>query len=806
MRRSIRRWCTGITLVFTVLVALARPSRASVDATITGLVQDAILSPLANAKVVVHDAAGATIASGTTGPDGHFKFTGVPLGDYTVEATSPGLIGDHQHIQLSSGQIANVELTLVNTEEVITMTEDYAVPEPTKATGSVATITRQKLAELPGADDRPVTDVIATQPGFVTDALGNVYARGNHANIQYQVDGIPVPDSVGSLFAASIPVRLIQNLEIYTGGMPAEFGDRLGTVVNLVTRQGGDTPDGSVTMRYGSYNTISPGVAYSTKLGDQVGMFVGGSFQDSQRALDPPSITPILHDDGYTGRAFTRLDYRPSEADHFEAFATFAHNRFEIPLDPSVVPLDPANPGLVRPVDPYGNASPPFVPHDTNATETETEVFAAASWVHTFANDNGQLQVAPLYKLSRGVLFGDPTHALGALADPGALASNVTRDSQHVGGIAAYSLQRGRHLFKAGVELDELIGRTSFTSFARDDASGMGGVDPAATRHGTDATDALSSGVYAQDHWAPGKLAVDFGLRLDEFHVALGDGSHDDSVGVSPRLGASYAFDKDLVAHAFTGVNWQPPAPLDAADAARALGVIPADQPIAYDLKPETDLYGELGLTARVISEIKAGLTAWGRYAYNQLDDTAIGSTSLLSNYNFERGRAAGLEASVDVRVGPWLSAFANGSLGVAQGRGISSAKYLFSAADLANQGWQQLDHAQTYTANAGATLRDGRFALTGLAQYGSGLRTGASNADHVPGHVHVDMTMGYTFTPNEYPVHVAVDVVNVLDAHYAYRIGNGFVGSSYGAPRTVFLSLSVPLAPDHSAHAKKGS
>jgi hypothetical protein len=45
-------------------------------------------------------------------------------------------------------------------------------------------------------------------------------------------------------------------------------------------------------------------------------------------------------------------------------------------------------------------------------------------------------------------------------------------------------------------------------------------------------------------------------------------------------------------------------------------------------------------------------------------------------------------------------------------------------------------------------------------------------------------------------PLHprVAIDVINLLDAHYAYRIANGFVGSSYGAPRSIFVRLSVPL------------
>jgi hypothetical protein len=418
--------------------------------------------------------------------------------------------------------------------------------------------------------------------------------------------------------------------------------------------------------------------------------------------------------------------------------------------------------------------------------------------VHQYEDGHGQIQVAPIYKLSRGVLLGDATHALGPTSDPDAGASDVTRVAHHLGGILAYTLPRGGHVFRSGLQLDFLHGSTDFTQYTR---APSGGIDSAATLQGRDTTDALSTGAYVQDHWTRGAIAADLGLRLDELHVALHDGSSNDSAGISPRLGASYALAKDVIAHAFAGMLWQPPAPLDAANAARVLGVIPPGQPVGYDLKPESDGFGELGIAARLADPLRVGMVGWGRYAWNQLDDTAIGSTSLVSNYNFERGRAAGLETSAELRVGPWLSAFANGSLGFAQGRGISSAKFLFTPDQLAQTGWQTLDHAQTFTANAGATVRDNRFVMSGLLQYGSGLRTGPANDAHVPGHVRADMTMSYTFAPRAYPIRVAVDVINIGDAHYAYRIANGFVGSSYGAPRSVYLTLSLPLAaePHHA-------
>lgn len=767
----------------------SRVANASDDAAVVGVVQDGLLHPLEGAIVVIHDSGGSTIAKVRTSADGRFSFADIPMGDYTIEATAPGLVGDHQHVHITGAAVAPLELTLVSNQEIVTIEEDWAVPAPSTATSSVRALSRQALTEAPGADARPVTDVIATQPGFVADGFGNVFARGNHGGVRYYIDGVPLPDSVAGLFAASLPTRLIDRLEIYTGGMPAEYGNRLGAVVDVSTRSAGDRPEGEAHVRYGSFGSVEPGAIYSSRLTDRLGALGGVSVSYSRRALDPPSIEPILHDTGVTTRAFARLDYAPGDANRYELLTTFAHSRFAIPLDPSAMPFDP---NLPRPADRYGNEAPAFVPLDTDATKTEDELFAMLAYTHRFVR--GTLLLAPLYKLSRNALFGDAARALGPTSDPDAVASDVKRLSHRVGGIARYSVTAGRHALTAGAQLDFEYSATSFATYAR---APTGGVDPAGTVVGRDAIKALTTGAYVQDRLRIDAFTFDLGLRFDEFHVIANDGKTHDTAGVSPRIGASYAATTDLVAHVFTGINWQPPAPLDAANAARALGI----EPGPYDVTPETGFYGEAGLTARFGKMLRAGGVAWGRYVLDQLDETAIGSTGIDSNYNLKRGRAAGVELSLDLRVGPWLSGFANASLGVAQGRDIASAKFLFDAEALAETGWQTLDHAQTLTANGGATIRDGRFELSGIAAYGSGLRTGPTNMAHVPGHVRADLAMRYTFVPSGYPIRVGIDVINVADVHYAFRIGNGFVGSSYGAPRSVFVSLSLPLArePHHA-------
>ena len=779
-----------------VLVGLGSPhgaAWATVDGLIRGTVSDDLIQPIPGAVVTLRNSHGDLIREAKSGEDGTFTIADLPLGEYVIEAKADGHLGAHQHLRVGSSEAASADLYCARPDARAVIVEEISIAAPSKSAGSISTLSREALKVMPKGEDRPITEVVSTQAGFVQDAFGNVYARGNHANVQYQIDGIPIPDSVGNLFAQAIPVRLVESVEILTGGMPAEYGNRLAAVVNIASRSGGATPDGLVQVRYGSFQTVEPSVYYSRSIG-RFSFFVGGSYMQTERALDSPAVTPILHDDGRSGRGFFRVDWKQSASDRFEVFGSYSHNFFQIPLDPTISPLDPLRPNAVRPTDRFGNSSPPFHPLDTDATETENEVFVAASWVHSFGTQ-GRLQVAPYYKLSLGALDADAIHALGVTADPGAVASDVNRRAQHIGGVVHYSALQGRHQLKTGLQVDYLLGDTDYTQYVRKDSASQGGVDPAQTVSGSDRTGALLAGAYFQDRWDYGRLSVNLGVRIDALHVQLVSGETDDKVGLSPRLGASFAFLEDLVGRLFGGVNWQPPAPLDAANAARALGVVAPGQPVPYDVLPETALYGEAGLDGRIRKRLRLGAVVWGRYAWDQLDDTAIGSTNLIANYNFAHGRAVGVEGKVELSLSRGLSAFGNVAWEVAQGQGIASAKYLFSDEQRQSTEWETLDHVQTWTANLGATVQQGPAALTALVAYGSGLRTGPANDQTVPQHVRFDVTLQYAFDNLPLRPRAAIDIINLFDAHYAYRIGNGFVGSSYAAPRSVFLRIAFPLS-----------
>jgi hypothetical protein len=223
-----------------------------------------------------------------------------------------------------------------------------------------------------------------------------------------------------------------------------------------------------------------------------------------------------------------------------------------------------------------------------------------------------------------------------------------------------------------------------------------------------------------------------------------------------------------------------------------------AGQPVPVDLKAETDWYAEVGVAQRFSGQVTASLTAYGRLSQDLLDRQTVGATNLYESYNFTRGRAAGVEASVVLALRRYLDGFANAGLQQGQGQGTDSARYLFTPQQLAYTGWVTLDHVQRWTANVSLDLHDEQRAthLSAHFNYGSGMRTGDNDTLTVPSHSTLDLTLRHRFDLGTH-VHpeVAVDVFNVFNEVYATRIGNGFVGSAYGPLRHADVRLIVPFA-----------
>jgi len=128
-----------------------------------------------------------------------------------------------------------------------------------KSSASTAQITKDDIAQVPQGESVKLPKLLSTTvPGVVPGPFGQSFIRGNHANIQYQIDGVQLPDSPSNTFGEAFTPRNIDHMEVITGGAAAEYGERLAAVINITTKSGAETPSGEVELDYGSYNTTSP--------------------------------------------------------------------------------------------------------------------------------------------------------------------------------------------------------------------------------------------------------------------------------------------------------------------------------------------------------------------------------------------------------------------------------------------------------------------------------------------------------------------------------------------------------------------
>src|SRR5690606_40641995 len=125
---------------------------------------------------------------------------------------------------------------------------------------------------------------------------------------------MPISDQFTGSFATSIDPNLVQTLELHTGDIPAEFGNKVSGVANITTRSGFDSGGklfGNVEVGGGEFDTLTSAAQVGGATG-KLGYFGSISAVKSNRFLDSPSLDN-LHNGGNAERAFTRLDYQADE-------------------------------------------------------------------------------------------------------------------------------------------------------------------------------------------------------------------------------------------------------------------------------------------------------------------------------------------------------------------------------------------------------------------------------------------------------------------------------------------------------------
>ena len=119
--------------------------------------------------------------------------------------------------------------------------------------------------------------------------------RNEHANLQYRINGIILPDGVSG-FGQVLETGFIGNMALITGALPAEYGLRTSGLVDIQTRSGAFDGGGSIGVYGGSRETLTPSFEYGGTKGQTEYFVTGRYFQSNEGIENPTSSVVPIHD------------------------------------------------------------------------------------------------------------------------------------------------------------------------------------------------------------------------------------------------------------------------------------------------------------------------------------------------------------------------------------------------------------------------------------------------------------------------------------------------------------------------------
>src|SRR5580692_3858291 len=189
---------------------------------------------------------------------GNLSAKRLPFGVYRLRVEHSGFVPFTGSLQIRSAIPLSFTAKLsiaAATDTVVVKDSDTLIdPYRTGTINRIGTDTiENRVGSLPG---RPLQDLVNTQPGWLYEGNAVLHPRGSEYQTQFVVDGIPLTDNRSPSFGPEIDADDVDSISIYTAGMPAEYGRKMGGVVELNTVRD-STPGfhGQVVLSGGSYDS-----------------------------------------------------------------------------------------------------------------------------------------------------------------------------------------------------------------------------------------------------------------------------------------------------------------------------------------------------------------------------------------------------------------------------------------------------------------------------------------------------------------------------------------------------------------------
>ena len=364
-----------------------------------------------------------------------------------VNGVSPGVSTN----VVSSGSSTNVtQLGNVTVVGKLNQARNQIVPD----LGATAfTINKDQIATLSQGGNAPMNQVVLRAPGVAEDsaANGDLHVRGEHANLQYRINDVLLPEGITG-FGLELDPRFVESMQLITGSLPAQYGFRTAGVVDIQTKSGAFENGGEAGVYGGSYDTVRPSFEYGGAQG-KWDYFVDGSYDHNDLGIENPTPShDAIHDQTDQYKAFVYASRILSDTSRISLMGSASYSDFQVPNTPGL----PA--GTAPGGDPWQSGT--FDSSTLNENQNEQNYYGVATYQKSAGDLNFQ---ASVFGRNSSVHFTpDPT---GDLFFNG-VASDVNR-KLYSGGLqadASYNLG-DKHTIRAGVMLlDEYLSADSTTT------------------------------------------------------------------------------------------------------------------------------------------------------------------------------------------------------------------------------------------------------------------------------------------------------------------------------------------------------
>lgn len=740
-----------------------------------------------DAAVDLLNQASKTTISVHVSEDGHYAFKNLPFGTYMLTVSHPGFSPFSQLVKIDSvvPEKRNVVLTIQPAQESVEVSATETLlnidrPAATYYTDSQEIDERRMV--VPG---RGLIDLAAVQPGWTLEANGILHPRESEYDTQFVVDGFPVQDNRSPAFARPIEADNVESVKQYTSGIPAEFGDKLGGVVEVnTTRNTSPGFHGVYVAQGGSFSTLSSFLSGQYVAGKTTVSASGEAFV-TDRYLDPPTLDNFSNHASST--AFTAtVEHDFDDADRLRFSLLNQQTWLQIPND------------LLQQA--AGQRQ------DRTSASTEGQ----ASYQHLFTPSLlGSVRIS-VRDVAAG-LWSNP------LSTP--ISASQQRDYHETYWDASLAGHVGSNDWKAGTQgryasEAEKFGYT-IVAYQIDGEPVFDDDLPPTYRFDGHAVD-HEQAAYGQDTVHLGNLNINLGLRFDHYDFLV------DETAWSPRLGVAYMLKPlGLVVHASYDRTFGTPPFENLLVSSSVLA--PGSrfrEGIYLPLRPSRGNYYEVGLAKALGRYVRLDASWFLRDVRNFEDDDLLLNTGVSFPIAFYKGIVKGTEVKLEVPHWGRFSGFLDYSNTTGLGQypisgglfldadevNLLSATYKFPISqDIRNVAnayarWQITNRLWTaWTANytSGLPVEDADQLPDKdflIAQFGASV-VNAVNFDR--GRVHptfsLNASVGFDLLHREhYKATVQADVTNLTDRLNVINFAGLLSGTAVGTPRSGGARLRI--------------